>query len=224
MFSDGPSLWDGTLDTGFEGVVSKRAYGRYHPGVRTTDWRKTKHMRTGRFVVGGWVNDHEGRPEALLVGRPTDDGRLTYAGPVRLFSARRLIEGCDDLRTPESAFNDGPTGRRLVFLRPEIEVEVSYRTVTATGLIGGFWAQGTRSPFGAVNSSHRSLVGEPLSTSSSSLRGTAGSLTRPKDGWDSRRKPRRMNPSPGGVGNGEQFLGLSGRNVDDLQRRHEGPT
>jgi bifunctional non-homologous end joining protein LigD len=136
VFTDGPALFEGTLDTGFEGVVSKRTFGRYHPGLRTTDWRKTKHMRTARFVIGGWAEDREGRPEALLVGTRGPDGRLRSCGPVRFgFSARRLIEDADPLRVEDSPFSEGPTGSGVVFLWPEIEVEVSYQTVTSDGLI-----------------------------------------------------------------------------------------
>ncbi|WP_199286827.1 ATP-dependent DNA ligase [Nocardioides houyundeii] len=83
VYDDGPMLMTATREQRLEGVVSKRLASRYHPGVRSPDWRKLPHRDRTSWVVGGW------RPEtgsadrlgALLVGEPTPAG-LVYRGRV----------------------------------------------------------------------------------------------------------------------------------------------
>jgi ATP-dependent DNA ligase len=63
-----------------EGIVSKRADGRYEPDRRS--WLKTKCLNREEFVVVGW-SDPEGsrhRIGALLLSYYTPDGKLIYAG------------------------------------------------------------------------------------------------------------------------------------------------
>jgi bifunctional non-homologous end joining protein LigD len=65
---------------GVEGIVSKRANGRYEPDRRTS--LKVKCLNREEFVVVGW-SDPEGsrqRIGSLLLGYYTLEGRLIYAG------------------------------------------------------------------------------------------------------------------------------------------------
>ncbi|KAA6223472.1 ATP-dependent DNA ligase [Streptomyces albofaciens JCM 4342] len=76
--------WEATLDAGFEGVVAKRLTSRYAPGVRSAEWRKTKHLVTLDVVIGGWTEGRgglSGLPGAVLVGLDEPDG-LRYVGSV----------------------------------------------------------------------------------------------------------------------------------------------
>ncbi len=80
----GRQAWDATLASGFEGVLAKRLTSRYLPGVRSPDWRKTKHMITLDVVIGGWAEGRghlSGLPGALLTGLPEPSG-LRYTGSV----------------------------------------------------------------------------------------------------------------------------------------------
>ncbi len=71
---------------GLEGVVAKRLTSTYHPGARSTDWVKVKHVRMQEVVVGGWrpgAGNREGRIGSLLLGVPDPEDRgLRYAGHV----------------------------------------------------------------------------------------------------------------------------------------------
>jgi bifunctional non-homologous end joining protein LigD len=78
----GPAFHRLACEHGVEGIVSKRANGRYEPDRRT--WLKTKCLNREEFVVVGW-SDPEGsrhRIGALLLGYYTDEGKLIYAGRV----------------------------------------------------------------------------------------------------------------------------------------------
>ncbi|MEU7179398.1 MULTISPECIES: non-homologous end-joining DNA ligase [Streptomyces] len=80
----GQQAWEATLRGGFEGVVAKKLTSRYVPGVRSPEWRKTKHVRTLDVVIGGWTEGRgglAGLPGAVLVGVAEPAG-LRYAGAV----------------------------------------------------------------------------------------------------------------------------------------------
>jgi DNA ligase D-like protein (predicted ligase) len=62
---------------GLEGVVSKRLGSSYRSGT-STDWRKTKCLTEGDFVVIGAAPNPKGPPFALLAREV--DGELVYAG------------------------------------------------------------------------------------------------------------------------------------------------
>ncbi|GGU79974.1 ATP-dependent DNA ligase [Streptomyces albospinus] len=80
----GEQAWEAALRGGHEGVVAKRLMSRYVPGVRSPDWRKTKHLETLDIVIGGWTEGHgvlTGLPGAVVAGVPEPAG-LRYVGSV----------------------------------------------------------------------------------------------------------------------------------------------
>ncbi|GGY06054.1 non-homologous end-joining DNA ligase [Streptomyces hiroshimensis] len=80
----GRQAWEATLEGGFEGVVAKKLTSLYTPGVRSSEWRKTKHVVTLDVVIGGWAQGRgalSGLPGAVLVGVEEPEG-LRYAGSV----------------------------------------------------------------------------------------------------------------------------------------------
>ena len=82
---DGAALLAATAERGLEGVMAKRLGSTYTPGKRTKEWRKIKNRIRAEVVIGGYTagsGNREGTFGALLVGRPGDDGRLSFAGGV----------------------------------------------------------------------------------------------------------------------------------------------
>jgi bifunctional non-homologous end joining protein LigD len=82
----GRQAWESTLRNGFEGVVAKRLSSMYTPGVRSPEWRKTKHVVTLDVIIGGWAEGRgglagSGLPGAVLVGVEEPAG-LRYVGSV----------------------------------------------------------------------------------------------------------------------------------------------
>ena len=78
----GPAFHRLACEHGVEGIVSKRANGRYEPDRRT--WLKIKCLNREEFVVVGW-SDPEGSRHSigsLLLGYYTPDDKLIYAGRV----------------------------------------------------------------------------------------------------------------------------------------------
>ncbi|MFF4604865.1 non-homologous end-joining DNA ligase [Streptomyces sp. NPDC001339] len=76
--------WEASLRGGFEGVVAKRLASAYLPGVRSPEWRKTKHLQTLDVIIGGWTEGHgglAGLPGSVLAGVAEPAG-LRYVGAV----------------------------------------------------------------------------------------------------------------------------------------------
>ncbi|WP_030810043.1 non-homologous end-joining DNA ligase [Streptomyces sp. NRRL S-337] len=80
----GQQAWEASLQGGLEGVVAKRLTSVYLPGVRSPEWRKTKHLETLDVVIGGWLEGHgtlAGLPGSVLAGVAEPSG-LRYVGSV----------------------------------------------------------------------------------------------------------------------------------------------
>ncbi|MFD5396702.1 non-homologous end-joining DNA ligase [Streptomyces sp. NPDC127097] len=80
----GRQAWDASLQAGLEGVVAKRLSSAYLPGVRSPEWRKTKHLLTLDVIIGGWTEGHgglSGLPGSVLAGVAEPAG-LRYVGSV----------------------------------------------------------------------------------------------------------------------------------------------
>ncbi|MEW9515524.1 non-homologous end-joining DNA ligase [Streptomyces tubercidicus] len=77
-------VWEASLQAGLEGVVAKRLTSAYLPGVRSPEWRKTKHLLTLDVIIGGWTEGHgglAGLPGSVLAGVAEPAG-LRYVGSV----------------------------------------------------------------------------------------------------------------------------------------------
>jgi ATP-dependent DNA ligase len=76
----GPDFHRLACEHGVEGIVSKRANGRYEPDRRT--WLKIKCLNREEFVVVGWSDPESSRHRigALLLGYYTPEGKLICGG------------------------------------------------------------------------------------------------------------------------------------------------
>ena len=118
---------------GIEGVVGKRAYSPYQGG-RSYDWIKVRGVRTGDFVIAGWVPNKSNARDigALALGEFRDD-RLTFCG--RLGSGLRanvretLLSKLEALGEG-AALDDDPEIR---WVRPALVCEVAYKEYSRDG-------------------------------------------------------------------------------------------
>ena len=80
---DAERLYAAALESGFEGIVSKRKDSTYQPGRRSTAWLKIKAVQSSEFVVGGYTQGKGAREAlgALLLGYWQGD-ELHYVGHV----------------------------------------------------------------------------------------------------------------------------------------------
>jgi len=139
--TNGEELFHKACELHAEGIVSKKAAGRYSSG-RGGDWLKMKCLHEQEFVVGGFTlpsNGSEG-VGALLLGYYRD-GQLIYAGRTGTGftqkthkSIRRRLNELIQTTVP---FEQVPSEakREVKWLKPELVVQVRFATWTADNLV-----------------------------------------------------------------------------------------
>lgn len=132
-------LLDEACTRGWEGLIAKRADGRYQPR-RTPDWLKLKCARGQEFVIGGCTEPSGSRVGfgALLLGY-YDQGRLRYAGKVGTgYDHRTLVDirrRLDELARPTSPFADPVRERRPQWAEPRLVGQVAFTEWTRDGML-----------------------------------------------------------------------------------------
>ncbi|MFT2016374.1 non-homologous end-joining DNA ligase [Streptomyces sp. 796.1] len=135
----GQDLLDQACARGWEGLIAKRAQGRYQPR-RSPDWLKLKCARGQEFVIGGYTEPAGGRTGfgALLLGHYAQ-GRLRYAGKVGTGYTeavlRRLRAQLDALTSERSPFADPVRERGAHWVRPELVAQVAFTEWTRDGML-----------------------------------------------------------------------------------------
>jgi bifunctional non-homologous end joining protein LigD len=148
----GPDFYKNVCKLGLEGMVSKRADGKFQAG-RSPAWLKVKCSRRQEFVIGGYTDPEGSRVGfgALLLGYYEPDGRLMFCGKVGTgFNDRALTELTKRLRPLEQdtpAFHNPPRGaeaRRSHWVKPVLVGEVAFTEWTNEGTLRHPSFQGLR--------------------------------------------------------------------------------
>ena len=137
----GEAYYRAACRRGLEGVIAKRAAGRY-TGGRCDDWLKFKCVNEQEFVVGGYTDPQGSRTGlgALLVGYHDDDGALRFAGKVGTgFGTETLTRLSGRLSRLERATSPFADYRRaspaIHWVRPTVVVQLGFQEWTAGGLL-----------------------------------------------------------------------------------------
>ncbi len=134
----GEDVLNALCKSGYEGIVSKRADGKYS-GRRSPGWLKVKCIKRQEFVIGGWkVSDKRHGFSSLLLGYYEGD-RFIYAGRVGTGfngdSLADIAKRMEALAIPKPAFEkltaDARRGARWV--RPELVAEIAFTEMTPDG-------------------------------------------------------------------------------------------
>jgi bifunctional non-homologous end joining protein LigD len=136
----GKTVFDHVCRLGMEGVVSKRVDAPYTSG-RAREWLKAKCVLRSEFVVAGYLpSEKTGRGLRSLVLGYYDDGKLKPAGRVGTgFNAKssdRLLEALGKIKTAKSALvGDAAREKGVIWVKPELVVEVEYRDRTTDNIL-----------------------------------------------------------------------------------------
>ncbi|MEU6119646.1 non-homologous end-joining DNA ligase [Streptomyces sp. NPDC047117] len=135
----GQEVWETTRANGLEGVVAKVLSSPYLPGVRSTDWRKTKHVVTLDVVIGGWSEGRggiAGLPGSVLAGLDGPEG-LRYVGSVGSglsdLERRELARYFEVLARDRSPFTERVGVAAAHWVEPRLIAEVGYSGWTTAG-------------------------------------------------------------------------------------------
>ena len=143
LVGDGPTIFHSACKLGVEGIVSKRVDKRYAEG-RFEFWLKTKCLLSREYLVGGFTPPTASRKGigAILLGIPTDDDKLHFAGKVGTgFTHQTLIElreALDKIKIPKSPFcnlNRRTADKGTMWVEPKLIAEIEFGGWTGDGLI-----------------------------------------------------------------------------------------
>ena len=124
---------------GWEGLIAKRANGRYQRR-RSPDWLKLKCSRGQELVVGGFTEPAGARTGfgALLLGH-YESGALKYAGKVGTgfdeTTLRRMRDGLNQLERPTSPFAQPVRERGAHWVEPVLVAEIGFTEWTRDGML-----------------------------------------------------------------------------------------
>ena len=137
---------------GLEGIFAKKSDSIYIPGVRSKDWLKIKTEKRQEFVVGGYTKNENTSKlfSALLVG-VYENGEFHFVTPVgtgfNTATQKDILaklkpyetKTCPFVEEPEynkpSRFRPNPPKAKVVWVKPKLVAEVSYRELTKDGAV-----------------------------------------------------------------------------------------
>jgi bifunctional non-homologous end joining protein LigD len=142
--SNGEQIFRKACELHAEGIVSKRAEGKYISG-RTNGWLKIKCVHEQEFVIGGFTLPAKGHAGihgvgALLLGYYRD-GKLIYAGRTGTGFTQKthniIRTKLERLRTTQTPFEKPPAEARAgaVWVKPQLVAQVHFATWTADNLV-----------------------------------------------------------------------------------------
>lgn len=135
----GETLLRGFCEAGLEGVISKRADGRY-VGSRSGGWLKTKCIKRQEFIILGWTASDKARGFRSLILGVHDKGALRYAGKVGTGFTMDEIDRLLEIMTPleqKAAPVEAPRAevRGAHWLTPRLVAEIAYTEMTQEGTL-----------------------------------------------------------------------------------------
>jgi bifunctional non-homologous end joining protein LigD len=133
---DGAAFFDRAAELGLEGVVSKRADARYHPG-RSRTWVKAKARRVGDFAIAGYTASAVNGGLGALALAEWDEGELAYRGKVGTgfdtATIADLLARLAPLREGAAPLDGAP--RDVIPVRPLLTAHIHYSNKTGEGLL-----------------------------------------------------------------------------------------
>lgn len=135
----GQELLDQACSWDWEGLIAKRADGRYVHG-RSPDWLKLKCEYGQEFVICGYTDPAGSREGfgALLLGYYRN-GQMHYAGKVGTGYDRatllRIRSRLDELAVSGSPYRGLPRERGMHWVRPELVAQVAFTEWTRDGML-----------------------------------------------------------------------------------------
>jgi len=185
LAGQGSGFFREACERGLEGVVSKRADGRYVSG-RTGEWVKTKCSARQEFVIGGFTDPKGARSGlgSLLLGANENGQGLRYCGRVGTGFTQDLLRTLrrrlGSMETSAAPFTNPPRLKAAHWVKPKLVAEVSFSSWTDDGMLRHPSFEGIREDKPA----NEVVIEKPRVTKPPS---GAGKRTAPK-------KPRRRGP------------------------------
>lgn len=149
---DGSEAFKQARSLHLEGVMAKRSGSVYTVGQRTKDWLKIKTEKTQELVIGGYtINEGTNKLFSALLLGIMNGKQFDFITPVGTGFNRKMQEEilkklgpfqtavCPFSSVPEynkpSRFRPNPPKAEVVWVKPKLVAEISYRELTSSGAI-----------------------------------------------------------------------------------------
>lgn len=139
IMGQGQSLFAQACATGLEGIIAKRANGRY-VGARSQSWLKIKCVQRQEFVVAGWTSSDKDRGFRSLIVAAHENGKLKYAGKVGTGFDMAEIARLGTLMKPLARSTPTVAAPRAAvrganWIEPKLVAEVAFTEMTSDGIL-----------------------------------------------------------------------------------------
>ncbi|RYF98926.1 MAG: DNA ligase D, partial [Chitinophagaceae bacterium] len=157
MFSDdfkatGTEFFEMAKEMNLEGIIAKKADSGYVTGARSPDWLKIKTSKRQEVIIGGYTsNDGSNKIFSSLLVGVMENGKLQYTGKIGTGFSQKMqkemmkqfkplerknapFASVPDINKP-SRFRPDPPKAKATWLKPELICEVSFREMTADGVM-----------------------------------------------------------------------------------------
>jgi len=139
IVGNGEKLLHSFCEANLEGVISKRADGRYI-GSRSGGWLKTKCIKRQEFIIVGWTPSDKSRSFRSLILGIHDQGELRYVGKVGTgFNTDELFRLIDLMRPlaqdPPTVKAPRAEVRGAHWIKPQLVAEIAYTEMTNEGTL-----------------------------------------------------------------------------------------
>ncbi|HTY43947.1 MAG TPA: non-homologous end-joining DNA ligase, partial [Patescibacteria group bacterium] len=124
---DGKKLWKEIKKLKMEGVMAKRANGKYE-NRRSSSWLKIKNTKTIDAVIIGYTK--EKREISALVLGAYHNKKLIYIGRVASGLSERAINELSKKLIPAKQKIEIDTPKKIFFVKPKIIVEIKFLEIT----------------------------------------------------------------------------------------------
>ncbi|MGV8135206.1 MAG: DNA ligase D [Mangrovibacterium sp.] len=118
-------------EKGLEGVIAKKADGKYVPGERTKEWLKVKTgFRQEMIICGYTTSDKAGRLFKSLLCAVSENGSVVYTGRVGTgFNEtlmKEIFRKIKPLEIKKPPVENPPSERNIHWVKPEVICEVKF--------------------------------------------------------------------------------------------------
>ncbi|MET0300445.1 MAG: DNA ligase D [Flavitalea sp.] len=148
----GTEFFEMAKEMNLEGIIAKKADSIYVAGARSPDWLKIKTSKRQEVIIGGYTtNDGSNKVFSSLLVGVMEKGKLQYTGKIGTGFSQKLqkemmkqfkplvrktapFASVPDINKP-SRFRPDPPKAQATWLKPELICEVSFREMTADGVM-----------------------------------------------------------------------------------------
>ncbi len=114
-----------------EGIIAKRATGKYHPGSRTDEWLKMKTSHRQEMIICGYMpSEKQSRAFSSLLCCVNENEKLIYTGRVGTgFNGKlqkEILQKLEKLETKKIPVANPPKSGKIRWVKPELACEVKF--------------------------------------------------------------------------------------------------